>query len=213
VPAASGQLGRARASWGWHRLADDWAARVVAAADVRPGELVLDIGAGQGALTRPLIKAGVRVIAVELHPGRAEALRRRFGTVSGGTVSGGTVSGGTVSGGRNDDSASGNGRASSVSGVTVVQADAASLRLPRQPFRVVASPPYGITADLLSLLLGPGSRLVAADLVLQRAAVRKYAERRVRGCRITQGLAVPRRAFTPPPRVDSAVLVIRRQPR
>jgi 23S rRNA (adenine-N6)-dimethyltransferase len=213
VPAASGQLGRARASWGWHRLADDWAARVVAAADVRPGELVLDIGAGQGALTRPLIKAGVRVIAVELHPGRAEALRRRFGTVSGGTVSGGTVSGGTVSGGRNDDSASGNGRASSVSGVTVVQADAASLRLPRQPFRVVASPPYGITADLLSLLLGPGSRLVAADLVLQRAAARKYAERRVRGCRITQGLAVPRRAFTPPPRVDSAVLVIRRQPR
>jgi 23S rRNA (adenine-N6)-dimethyltransferase len=203
VPAASGQLGRARASWGWHRLADDWAARVVAAADVRPGELVLDIGAGQGALTRPLIKAGVRVIAVELHPGRAEALRRRFGTVSGGTVSGG----------RNDDSASGNGRASSVSGVTVVQADAASLRLPRQPFRVVASPPYGITADLLSLLLGPGSRLVAADLVLQRAAARKYAERRVRGCRITQGLAVPRRAFTPPPRVDSAVLVIRRQPR
>jgi 23S rRNA (adenine-N6)-dimethyltransferase len=95
----------------------------------------------------------------------------------------------------------------------VVQADAASLRLPRQPFRVVASPPYGITADLLSLLLAPGSRLVAADLVLQRAAVRKYAERRVRGCRLTQGLAVPRRAFTPPPRVDSAVLVIRRQPR
>jgi 23S rRNA (adenine-N6)-dimethyltransferase len=199
VPAASGQPGRARASWGWHRLADDWAARVVAAADVRPGELVLDIGAGQGALTRPLVQAGARVIAIELHPGRAEALRRRFG--------------GTASGGRNDDSASGNGRASSVSGVTVVQADAASLRLPRQPFRVVASPPYGITADLLSLLLGPGSRLVAADLVLQRAAVRKYAERRVRGCRITQGLAVPRRAFTPPPRVDSAVLVIRRQPR
>ncbi len=48
---------------------------------------------------------------------------------------------------------------------------------------------------------------------LQRAAVRKYAARRVRGGRITEGLAVPRRAFTPPPRVDSAVLVIRRRPR
>lgn len=156
---------------------------------------MLDIGAGQGALTGPLIQAGARVIAVELHPGRAEALRRRFGTANG------DVGGGT------------NGRASAASGVTVVQADAASLRLPRQRFRVVASPPYGITAGLLSLLLAPGSRLVAADLVLQRAAVRKYAERRVRGCRLTQGLAVPRRAFTPPPRVDSAVLVIRRQPR
>ena len=95
--------------------------------------------------------------------------------------------------------------------MTVVAADAAALRLPGRPFRVVASPPYGITADLLSLLLAPGSRLVAADLVLQRAAMRKYAGRRVRGSRITEGLAVPRRAFTPPPRVDSAVLVIRRR--
>jgi 23S rRNA (adenine-N6)-dimethyltransferase len=77
---------------------------------------------------------------------------------------------------------------------------------------VVASPPYGITADLLSLLLAQGSRLAAADLVLQRAAVRKYAARRVRGYRITQGAALPRRAFRPPPRVDSAVLVVRRRP-
>jgi 23S rRNA (adenine-N6)-dimethyltransferase len=94
-----------------------------------------------------------------------------------------------------------------------VEADAATLRLPRRPFRVVASPPYGITAGLLDLLLAPGSRLVAADLVLQRAAVRKYAARRVRGGRMTEGLVVPRRAFTPPPRVDSAVLVVRRRPR
>jgi 23S rRNA (adenine-N6)-dimethyltransferase len=187
VPA-SGHAGGARASWGWHRLADDWAERVVAEAGIRPGQLVLDIGAGQGAITGPLIRAGARVIAVELHPGRAEALRRQFGTVSNGTAS----------------------RHGNVGGVTVVQADAATLRLPRRPFRVVASPPYGITAGLLSLLLAPGSRLVAADLVLQRAAVRRYAERRVRGYRITQGAALPRRAFQPPPRVDSAVLVIRR---
>ena len=78
---------------------------------------------------------------------------------------------------------------------------------------VVASPPYGITAGLLGLLLAPGSRLTAADLVLQRAVVRKYAERRFRGYRLTQGAALPRRAFRPPPRVDSAVLVIRRQAR
>ena len=74
MPAA----GRTRRAWGWHRLDDDWAARVVAAAGVRPGELVLDIGAGEGALTAHLVRAGARVIAVELNAGRARMLRERF---------------------------------------------------------------------------------------------------------------------------------------
>jgi 23S rRNA (adenine-N6)-dimethyltransferase len=39
---------------------------------------VLDIGAGTGALTAPLVAAGARVVAVELHPRRLVALRERF---------------------------------------------------------------------------------------------------------------------------------------
>lgn len=171
--------GRSRRAWGWHRLADEWAARVVAEARVRPGELVLDIGAGEGSLTAQLLRSGARVVAVELHTGRAALLRGRFPQV------------------------------------TVVRADAASLRLPSRPFRVVASPPFGITTSLLRQLLAPGTGLVAADLILQRAVVRKYAcgcgRGHGRGYRMTAGLDLPRRAFLPPPRVDSAVLVIRRR--
>jgi 23S rRNA (adenine-N6)-dimethyltransferase len=47
----------------------------VAAARLRTGELVVDLGAGTGNLTLPLAETGARVIAVELHPRRAAALR------------------------------------------------------------------------------------------------------------------------------------------
>ncbi len=167
--------GPSRRAWGWHRLTDEWAARVVAAARVRPGELVLDLGAGEGALTAHLVAAGARVVAVELHPRRAGVLRERF------------------------------------PGITVLQADAAAVPLPGRPFRVVANPPYGISAALLRALLAPGSRLVAADLVLQRAVVRKHASAAARRFSMTMGLTLPRRAFRPPPQVDSAVLVVRRR--
>ena len=40
--------------------------------------MVVDLGAGDGALTEPLVRAGCRVLAVELHPTRAANLRERF---------------------------------------------------------------------------------------------------------------------------------------
>jgi 23S rRNA (adenine-N6)-dimethyltransferase len=144
---------------------------------------VVDLGAGRGALTAPLLAAGARVIAVELHPARAQQLHERFGDR-----------------------------------ITVVRADLSELRYPRRPYRVVASPPYGLSSAVLRSLLASGSRLVGADLVLQRAVVHRYlagqapgAGRWLRTFDLTAGRALPRRAFRPPPAVDSAVLVIRRR--
>jgi 23S rRNA (adenine-N6)-dimethyltransferase len=57
------------------------AADIVRAAGVRPGELVVDLGAGTGVLTSALARAGSRVVAIELDPVLAAALRRRFGQV------------------------------------------------------------------------------------------------------------------------------------
>lgn len=64
--------------WGWHPLRPEWAARLVAESPVRRGDVVVDLGAGVGALTRPLADMGARVLAVELHPDRAAALRAAF---------------------------------------------------------------------------------------------------------------------------------------
>ena len=66
--------------WGWHRLDHDWARRLVADSGLVEGALVLDVGAGTGAITAALLDVGARVIAVEAHPGRAAALRRTFGS-------------------------------------------------------------------------------------------------------------------------------------
>jgi len=180
VPAS----GQARGAWGWHPLDSRWAQRVVDAAGIVPGELVLDVGAGLGALTAPLVRAGARVVAVELHPGRADRLRRRFADAP----------------------------------VTVVRADAGDLRLPSRPFRVVSSPPYNISTLLLKRLLSPGSRLVSADLVLQRQVANRWvrgdapgANRWFRHYDPSIGLRLPRKAFTPPPHVDSAVLILRKR--
>ncbi len=68
-----------RRAWGWHQLDPWWAERLVADSGVGAGDLVLDVGAGLGALTSPLLEVGARVVAVESHPGRAAHLRDRFG--------------------------------------------------------------------------------------------------------------------------------------
>ena len=51
---------------------------IVEDACVGNGELVLDLGAGRGMLTAPLVQRGARVVALELDPDSAAALRRRF---------------------------------------------------------------------------------------------------------------------------------------
>lgn len=68
-----------RRAWGWHSLDPIWAERLVASAGVGRGDVVVDIGAGRGAITRPLVAAGASVIAVERHPGRAGGLAAEFG--------------------------------------------------------------------------------------------------------------------------------------
>ena len=102
--------------------------------------------------------------------------------------------------------------------VTVVRADAADLRLPRRPFRVVANPPFAATTAILRRLLGPGSRLVAADLVLPHWVGRRWALGKAPGAgrwshdhTVGLGPRIPRAAFTPHATANCVTLVIRQR--
>lgn len=77
---ARSQRDRRRRQLGQNFLVDAaLAERVVDLAAVSRGDLVVDLGAGRGALTRPLLDRGAQVVAVELDPRWAGALRRDLG--------------------------------------------------------------------------------------------------------------------------------------
>ncbi len=70
----------ARRRLGQHFLSDPLSARrIVEAAEVGPGDLVLEIGPGRGALTGLLIERASRVVGIEVDPSLCSVLKRTFG--------------------------------------------------------------------------------------------------------------------------------------
>ena len=158
------------------------AAEIVRAAGIAPGDLVLDIGAGAGALTAALVRAGAETVAIELDPELAARLRPRF--------------------------------------ARVVDADALTVPLPREPFRVVANLPFAIGTSMLRRLLRPETALLSADVIVdwrlaaKRAAVWPSTRLGVEWSawyRLEVVRRLPRCCFAPPPSVDAAVLRVTRR--
>jgi 23S rRNA (adenine-N6)-dimethyltransferase len=160
--------------------------RLLRSAAIGPGQLVVEFGAGPGVLTAPLAGTGARVLAVERDAHFVERLRRRF-----------------------DDRPA----------VRVVHGDLRSVPLPRRPFAVVANLPFAVsTAALRRLLDPPTTALTGADLIVEWGFARRLTQGHPRDLRtawwaarfeLRMAARIPSSAFSPPPRVAAAHLVIR----
>ncbi len=154
-------------------------------------DLVVDIGAGRGALTIALAERGARVWAVEIDRTIADELAARVE------------------------------RAGLADRVRIIRTDLRRLRLPNEPHRVAANPPFGLTTELLGHLLDDPTRGPdRADLILEAAVARKHAAEPPIALRTAawapwwrfeRGPTIPRSAFRPVPSVDAAVLRIERR--
>jgi 16S rRNA (adenine1518-N6/adenine1519-N6)-dimethyltransferase len=181
---------RRRKALGQHFLSSAPAARrMVEQFAPAPGETILEIGPGQGVLTALLLEAGARVVAVEMDPALAEALRRRFGALPG----------------------------LKLVEADILRCDIAALLAPG-PARLLANLPYAISGEILARLLARSDVLTSMTVMLQREVVNRLAAKpggRVYGSlsmlaqyftqpRITMQLAPG--SFSPPPKVSSSVV-------
>ncbi len=162
---------------------------IVAVADISAGEKVLEIGPGLGTLTQKLADAGAEVLALEFDRDLIKGLEKKFNT----------------------------------SQVKIVEGDIRSydFRTLPAPYKVVANIPYYLTSHLIRSMSeseDPPKRAVlliqkevaqrlcaqAGDMSILAVTAQLYFD-----CQLST--EVPARYFTPPPKVDSQVVVMHRR--
>ncbi|MGH7057716.1 MAG: 16S rRNA (adenine(1518)-N(6)/adenine(1519)-N(6))-dimethyltransferase RsmA [Acetobacteraceae bacterium] len=162
-------------------------ARIVAAVSPQPGERIVEIGPGRGALTRPLAQSGATLTVIELDRDLAAAL-----------AGDPELSGIEII------------RADALDVDYATLADDAKLR-------VVGNLPYNISSPLLFRFLEAAGHISDMTLMLQREVVERMVavpDTRAYGrltvmlaarCRVERLFTVGAGAFAPAPKVESAV--------
>lgn len=189
-------MGRSRPRLGQHFLHDLSALeRIALAARFAPGDPVVEVGPGRGALTAVLLDRGARLTAVEVDARLAAELRRRFAD-------------------RADFR---------LVERDVLQVDLAAL-IGDEPAALVGNLPYYITSPIVRKALELGDRITCAVFLVQKeVAERIAAEKGSRAygylsalCRLRSVpellFTVKPGAFRPPPEVDSAVVRLTPRP-
>lgn len=180
---------RGGAKLGQHFLIHSWAARALAhSVPLRAGERYLEIGPGKGILTRELLALGP-VTAVEKDPELVQKIRETF----------------------QEELASGE--------LTLVEDDVRNVTaesLALDHYVVAANIPYYITGEIVRQFLTASNQPRALALLVQKEVAQRVVSNKESLLSLSvkaYGTAriaekVSRKHFSPPPKVDSAILVI-----
>ncbi len=170
--------------YGQHFLSDtNILRRIVAFAGIGSGDTVVEVGPGAGALTRELAAAAKKVIAIEIDHDLIPALREKM-----------------------------------PSNVDIIEGDALDVPFPGTPFHLVGNLPYNVATPLFKRFIEHRHVVRNVTVMIQK----EVADRMVAGPNdeaygplsiLIQyyatpkiGFTVPPGAFTPRPKVDSAVI-------
>ena len=178
-------------SLGQHWLKDrSILAAIADAADLASEDTVLEIGPGLGTLTSELLRRADEVIAVEYDSELARKLPAQFP-----------------------------GKQLTVINEDILIYDISSLK---KGYKVVANVPYYITGKIIDKLVTADNRPETAVLLVQKEVAERVAagpgamsllslSAQIR-YEAELGVKVPREYFTPPPEVDSQVVILRKRP-
>jgi len=174
-------------SLGQHWLRDrDVLAHIADCADIQPDDTVLEIGPGLGTLTSELLRRAKSVTAVEFDAELAKKLPGQFP-------------------GKH---------------LTVVNQDILSFDLTPLPkgYKVVANVPYYITSKIVQLLMTAQNKPSVVVLLIQKEVAERLAatpgDMSILAisaqvfANVSLGDVVPAELFTPPPKVDSQVVIL-----
>jgi 16S rRNA (adenine1518-N6/adenine1519-N6)-dimethyltransferase len=175
-------------SLGQHWLRDrDVLAHIADSADLNSNDTVLEIGPGLGTLTSELLRRSKEVIAVEFDEELARKLPGQFP-------------------GKN---------------LRVVQSDILAFDLTdlAAGYKVVANVPYYITSKIVQLLMTAQNKPSVAVLLVQKEVAQRLAAKPGNMsilavsaqvfAEVSLGDIVPAALFTPPPKVDSQVVILK----
>lgn len=161
---------------------------IIANANIRNEETVLELGAGKGALTFILAQRAEKVLAVEYDDKLVEVLKQK---------------------------------AIQYPNIKIIHQDILKMCLPKGKFIVVSSIPYSITTPIMKMLLDkPSNGFQRGVIVMEKGAAKRFTSKYVKDSYVAAWRMyfdinfvkeISRNHFSPPPKVESAIVTINRK--